>query len=161
MDEHDSWGREMKREKDKATEMFYTNVVLWRILFQLKRDRDRYVLGEYRTFNHPVLVGRRRKENPSKYSASPCDTWIGASRQFFSCWGTELIVKRHTVQSAHAPAPLQPGWPQVFPILEKNLNQFLAELGLVRHFNVIAQDEILEEFWEKGPVDILETMNYF
>ena len=48
-----------------------------------------------------------------------------------------------------------------FPFWRKTLTNFLAELGLVRHFNVIAQDEILEEFWEKGPVDILETMNCF
>ncbi len=46
-----------------------------------------------------------------------------------------------------------------FHIGEKTLTIFLAELGLVRHFYVIAQDEILEKVWEKAPVDILETIN--
>ena len=64
MDEHDPRGRGMKREKDKATKMFYTNVLLSGFLFQLKRDRDRYVLKEYHTFNHPVLVGKKKKNIP-------------------------------------------------------------------------------------------------
>ena len=41
MDEHDPWVRGMKREKDKGTKTFYTNVISSKILFQLKKDRER------------------------------------------------------------------------------------------------------------------------
>ena len=41
MDKHDPRDRGIKREKDKATKTFYTNVVSSKIMFQLKKDTER------------------------------------------------------------------------------------------------------------------------
>ena len=39
-----------------------------------------------------------------------------------ACWAPELIVQRHTVLGARAPAQLQPGCTQISPILGEMLN---------------------------------------
>ena len=54
----------------------------------------------------------------------------------FAGWAPELIVQGHTVLGARAPAQLQPGCAHFSPILEEKSN-FLAQPGLVSHFNVL------------------------